>query len=91
MQKRKASATLAGGGSQGLVRSSCYFTPAAAGLKASANAFPFGVPIPVTLSQPTLVCKADGLLHEVPSKSVLGRAEQSIPKETTSAVSSIKG
>jgi hypothetical protein len=33
----------------------CYFLTTGAGAKKSANAFPFGVPKPVTLSQPILV------------------------------------
>ena len=64
-----------------------YFTVAVAGLKKSANIWPFGVPIPVTLSHPTFVWSAEGLLQGVPKPESAGWTEQSVPKETTSAVS----
>jgi hypothetical protein len=35
------------------------------GAKASANACAFGVPTPVTLSQPTVVCRLVGFVHAV--------------------------
>jgi len=49
-----------------------YFTVAVAGLKKSANAWPFGVPIPVTLSHPTFVWSAEGLLQGVPKPESAG-------------------
>src|ERR1700677_1635420 len=68
-----------------------YFAAAVAGLKTSANAFPFGVPPPVTLSQPTFVYSAVDLLHVVPSSSAAGSVEQSVPNESTSLLSSTDG
>src|SRR5271166_4128008 len=59
----------------------------AGGLKASANALAFGVPTPVTLSQPTFVCRLVGSVHSVPENELGPPAEQSVPNEMTSAVS----
>src|ERR1700722_3476514 len=61
-----------------------YFAGPASGLKSSANAFAFGVPTPVTSSQPGVVCNAAWLVHGVPELASAGSAEQSVPKEITS-------
>jgi hypothetical protein len=61
--RKKASAALAGGGGQ-VETWPFYLT---AGLKASAKACAFGVPTPVTLSQPFFVWRAAGELQVVPS------------------------
>jgi len=55
-----------------------------AGLKASANACAFGVPRPVTLSQPTFVCR---LLGSLAWKTELARFYSGLlPEEIRSAV-----
>jgi hypothetical protein len=90
--QKKASAALwaaeAGFCPTSLVAIGYLATAALAGLKESAKAWAFGVPTPVTLSQPTFVCREVAALQGVPSKPTLGDTKvQSLPKETTSAVS----
>jgi hypothetical protein len=51
------------------------------GAKESANAFPFGVPTPVTLSQPGPVCSAALILHGVTVPR--GTVPQSVPNGMT--------
>ena len=45
------------------VSGASYFFTAGLGAKESANALAFGTPTPVTLSQPTLVCRYQLALH----------------------------
>src|ERR1700733_5884336 len=61
-----------------------------AALKQSAADRPFGVPTPVTLSQPFLVRSAEGLLQGVPLLPglVANGAEQSVPNDSEKATSS---
>src|SRR5580693_10657740 len=74
---------------QGLNGDGSYFLTAAGGAKTLTNACPFGTPTPVTLSQPTFVCRLEAEVHGVINPKV-SPAVQSVSNEITSAVSSIE-
>jgi len=69
------------GASPGVALAERYF--AAIDTMASTKFCALGVPTPVTLSQPTSVCKALGSRQDVPFWYKRGRVEQSVPNETT--------